>query len=75
MSENASSTSSVLWGAWRQGLGELAQVLPAFPDSVRPVHELGAMGAPTPQLITEQSRLHDDDERVVEQDRGLEIER
>ena len=31
----------------RQGAKEIAQVLPAFPDSVRPVEELGTMGNPT----------------------------
>jgi len=31
----------------RQGLKEVAQVLPAFPDSVRPVEELGTLGNPT----------------------------
>lgn len=38
----------------RQGLKELAQVLPAFPDSVRPVEEPGMFGNPTPQIVTQE---------------------
>jgi hypothetical protein len=48
--------SAPLWAAARQGSKELAQVLPAFPDSVRPVEEPGAMGNPTQQMVTEQSK-------------------
>jgi len=33
--------------SWRQGLKEVGQVLPAFPDSIRPVEELGTLGNPT----------------------------
>jgi hypothetical protein len=40
----------------RQGLKELAQVLPAFPDSVKVSEEIGALGNPPPQLVTEQMR-------------------
>src|SRR5579885_3406354 len=39
---------------FRAGLKELAQILPAFPDSVRPVEEPGLAGNATPQIITEQ---------------------
>jgi hypothetical protein len=47
------------WGplqaAWRQGLKEVGQyLLPAFPDSARPIEEPGTLGNPTPQMITEQ---------------------
>lgn len=43
-----------LTGMARQGLKELAQALPAFPDSVRPVEEPGVFGNPTPQIVTDQ---------------------
>lgn len=39
----------------RMGLKESAQVLPAFPESVRPVEELGAFGNPT-QLDVNQEK-------------------
>jgi hypothetical protein len=39
---------------FRAGLKELAQILPAFPDGVRPVEESGLAGNATPQIITEQ---------------------
>lgn len=39
----------------RLGLKELAQALPAFPDSnIRPIEEPGAFGNPTPQIVTEE---------------------
>jgi hypothetical protein len=38
----------------RQGLKELAQALPAFPDSIRPVEEPGMFGNPTPQIVTQE---------------------
>lgn len=41
-------------GMFRQGLKELAQALPAFPDSVRPVEEAGVFGNPTPQIVTQE---------------------
>jgi uncharacterized protein YgbK (DUF1537 family) len=43
-----------LYAALRQGSKEFAQVLPAFPDSVRTVEEAGTLGNPTPQMVTEQ---------------------
>jgi hypothetical protein len=46
--------SAALWASWRQGLKELAQVLPAFPDGVRPVEEPGQMGNPTQAMVTQQ---------------------
>jgi hypothetical protein len=44
------------FAAWlRAGLKELAQALPAFPDStIRPVEEPGAFGNVTPQIVTDQ---------------------
>jgi hypothetical protein len=42
-------------GMLRLGLKELAQALPAFPDStVRPVEEAGVFGNATPQIVTDQ---------------------
>jgi hypothetical protein len=40
----------------RQGAKELAQVLPAFPDSVKPVEELGTLGNPTQLEVNEETR-------------------
>jgi hypothetical protein len=38
--------------AWtRQGAKEAAQALQAFPDSIRPVEELGTMGNPTQMSV------------------------
>lgn len=74
-----------LWAAVRQGGKELAQVLPAFPDSVRPVEEPGTMGNPTPQMITEEQGtlksynemldLYGSRGSTDEPDRGIEMER
>ena len=46
--------SAPLWAAGRQGLKELAQVLPAFPDSMRPVEEPGTLGNPTQAMVTQE---------------------
>jgi hypothetical protein len=40
--------SGALDAFFRQGLKELAQIVPAFPESVRVVEEPGALGNPTP---------------------------
>jgi hypothetical protein len=60
MSEKETNTrpafSAPLWAAFRQGAKELAQALPALPDSIRPVEEPGTLGNPTQQMVTEQSR-------------------
>ena len=48
------SFSAPLWAALRQGADEVAQVLPAFPDSVRCVDEPGTLGSPTQAMVTEQ---------------------
>lgn len=39
--------------AVRQGAKEIAQVLPAFPDSVKVVEEAGTPGNPTPREVYE----------------------
>lgn len=51
---NNPSFSAPLMAALRQGAKELAQFLPAFPDSARTIEEPGTLGNPTPQMITEQ---------------------
>lgn len=48
------SFSAPLYAALRQGAKELAQALPAFPESARIVEEPGTLGNPTPQQVTEQ---------------------
>ena len=35
----------------RQGLKELASILPAFPESIKPVEELGLFGNALPQEV------------------------
>lgn len=37
----------------RQGADEIAQILPAFPESVKPSPEMGQLFEPTPQMVTE----------------------
>ena len=39
----------------RQGAKEIAQVLPAFPDSVKPVEELGTLGNPTQLTVNQEN--------------------
>jgi hypothetical protein len=48
------SFGAPLSAALRQGAKEIAQALPAFPESVRPVEEPGTLGNPTQSLVTEQ---------------------
>lgn len=45
---------SPMWAAIRQGSKELAQILPALPNSVRVVEEPGTLGNPTPQMLTDE---------------------
>ena len=46
--------------AWlRGGLTEIAEVLPAFPDSVRPISEYGLFGTALPQEVFEQRHALD----------------
>jgi hypothetical protein len=87
MSEKQGSSrpafSAPLWAAARQGAKELSQALPALPDSIRPIEEPGAMGVPTQQMVTDESRGSENfksllaryDSRVNERDepeRGIE---
>ena len=46
--------SAPLYAALRQGAKELAQALPALPDSIRPVEEPGTLGNPTAQMVTQE---------------------
>jgi len=77
MSEQEKGRPS-FWGplqaSWRQGLKELAQYLPAFPDNPRPIEEPGTMGNPTPPMVTDQLRgeLNQDHGKANEYDRLLE---
>lgn len=48
------SFSAPLWAAVRQGGKEFAQILPAFPESVRVVEEPGTLGNPTQYMVTEE---------------------
>ena len=49
----------VLQAALRLGPKELAQILPAFPDSVKPIEEPGALGNLTPQEVVHQKHGRD----------------
>jgi len=78
------SFSAPLWAAARQGSKELAQILPAFPESVRTVEEPGTMGNPTPQQVTQQMEPNSGYDHMLDaygnraqerQDREQEMER
>lgn len=60
MADEEQNTRPAFWApikaAGRQGAKELAQILPAFPESVRPVEEPGTLGNPTPQEITNERK-------------------
>lgn len=43
-----------LGASLRVGLKEISQILPAFPDSVKPVEEIGLFGNALPQEIYEE---------------------
>jgi len=43
-----------LFAALRQGHKEIAQALPALPDSIRPIEEPGTLSNPTQQMVTEE---------------------
>ena len=48
--------------AWmRAGFKESAQILPAFPDSIRPVEEPGLVGNLTPQEVASQKAPEKDE--------------
>jgi len=49
---------ATLLASGRQGAKELAQALPAFPDSIKPVEQLGTPGNPT-QLEVNHERGND----------------
>ena len=51
----------------RQGAKEVAQALPALPDSIRIVEEPGAIGNPTPQEVFA-SKQESIKERSIEMD-------
>jgi hypothetical protein len=80
---NRPSFSAPLYAALRQGAKEIAQALPAFPDSVHPVEEPGTLGNPTQAMVTQEigtvqgynSTLEDYASRGAgreEQERGME---
>jgi len=54
---NRPSFSAPLKAAFRQGTKEIAQILPAFPDSIRPVEEPGTLGNPTSQMVTNEQGI------------------
>ncbi len=45
-------SSATFAAVFRQGAKEIGQIIPAFPDSIRPVEEMGTMLNPTPQQVT-----------------------
>jgi hypothetical protein len=51
---NRPAFTAPLYAALRQGAKELAQALPALPDSIRPVEEPGTLGNPTQQMVTQE---------------------
>lgn len=65
MSERPSFTSP-LYAAVRQGAKEIAQALPAFPESVQPVNEPGTLGNPTPSMVTDQIEYGHESDRSYE---------
>jgi hypothetical protein len=64
---NRPSFSAPLYAAFRQGAKELAQVLPAFPESARCVEEPGTLGNPTMQMVTAQMGTLNGYDRVLDQ--------
>jgi hypothetical protein len=53
----APSTSSVLWAQWRQGLKDLQNAVVNPWNGFTATHEeLGTIGHPTPQMVTEDIR-------------------
>lgn len=64
---NRPSFSAPLYAALRQGSKEIAQnVLPAFPDSARPIEEPGTLGNPTPQMVTAQAGTFQSYEQMLD---------
>jgi hypothetical protein len=54
--ENAKFGQGALQASFRVGFKELAQILPAFPDSVKPVDEPGLPFNLTPQEVVQQKQ-------------------
>lgn len=52
--------TGALAAAGRMGLDEIENVLPAFPDSIHPKEEPGALGTVTPQMATDQMGYNHD---------------
>lgn len=52
---NRPSFTSPLYAWLRQGSKEIAQAVPALPNSIRVVEEPGTLGNPTQQVLTEES--------------------
>jgi len=57
--QNTPFGQGALQAAFRVGFKELAQILPAFPESVRPVEEPGLPFNLTPQEVVEQKHGRD----------------
>jgi len=57
--QNEKVGQGVLQAMLRLGSKELAQILPAFPDSVKPIEEPGALGNLTPQEVVNQKHGRD----------------
>ncbi len=53
-SQNDKYGQGALPAILRVGLKELAQIVPAFPDSVKPIEEPGLPGNLTPQEVVQQ---------------------
>jgi hypothetical protein len=64
--ERPPSFSAPLLAALRQGAKELAQVLPAFPESVRVVEEPGMMGVPTQYAVNSQMGIGRDFDNMLD---------
>jgi hypothetical protein len=60
------SFTSPLLAALRQGAKELAQILPAFPESVRVVEEPGMMGNPTQYEVNNQVGVGRDIDKMLD---------
>jgi len=65
--------------AGRMGAKELAQALPAFPDSIRPVEEVGMPGNPTQMAVNQENGTFDEwmasKQRDVQPEAQAEMER
>ena len=57
-------------GFFRAGLKELTQILPAFPDGVQPVEEMGLAGNALPQEVFQSKH---EQEPSVEQNLEMEM--